>query len=58
MFGSKRVTVAGRGDLHGESGRVTGKTEVAGTKYAKVLLDGEGHHRLIPPGNLTRKKRR
>lgn len=52
MIGFKRVTVAGRGDLHGETGTVTGKTTVDGTAYTKVRLDGEGHDRLIPPGNL------
>lgn len=64
MFTSKRVTVEGRGDLHGETGRVTGKTLVTDpdtrgeTEYATVRLDGEGHDRLIPAGNLTREKGR
>jgi len=58
MFGSKRVQVAGRGDLHGETGKKVGTATVAGTKYARVLLDGEGHDRLLPPGNLTRGKKK
>lgn len=58
MFGSKRVTVAGRGELHGQSGKRVGAATIAGTNYARVLLDGEGHDRLIPPGNLTRGKKR
>lgn len=64
MFGSQRVTVAGRGDLHGETGRVTGKALVTDpdtrgeTEYVTVRLDGEGHDRLIPPGNLRRGRKR
>lgn len=58
MFGSKRVEVSGRGDLHGETGKRVGTTTVDGTKYVKVLLDGEGHDRLVPKGNLTRGKKK
>lgn len=59
---AKRVTVAGQGDLHGQSGRATGKITVTdpdtgrATEYATVRLDDEGHDRLIPPGNLTPKR--
>lgn len=52
MFGSKRVTVAGRGDLHGETGKKVGEATVDGVTYTRVQLDAEGHDRLIPPGNL------
>lgn len=57
MFGSRRVEVSGRGDLHGETGTVTGKATVDGTEYVRVLIDGEGHDRLIPAGNLARDRR-
>lgn len=55
---AKRVTVNGRGDLHGESGKHVGSAVVDGTKYERVRLDGEGHERLIPAGNLTRESRK
>lgn len=58
MFGSQRVTVAGRGDLHGETGTRVGVVTVDGVEYDRVLLDGEGDDRLIPPGNLRRGGRR
>lgn len=54
----KRVTVHGQGDLHGETGTRVGTATVEGTKYTRVLLDGEGHDRLIPAGNLTRETRK
>lgn len=63
MFGSKRVTVAGQGDLHGQSGKRVGTSRITDpdtgvTKtYTEVLLDGDGHSQPIPPGNLTREKK-
>jgi len=52
MFPSKRVTVTAYEGLDGQSGKRVGTATVEGVTYARVLLDGDGHDRLVPPGNL------